>query len=75
MRRSCTRRGFGFGVLCLLCPRTLDGADIALEIEGHISVLAAAIPCQVPVSKESRALVGLGILTGSADVWKAMVAN
>ena len=43
IRRSCTCRRLNCGVLCVRCPRTRQGADIAFDTEGHISVVAAAI--------------------------------
>jgi len=39
-----TFRGLDCGMLCLLWPKILNGADIAFDIEGHISLVAAAIP-------------------------------
>ena len=36
--------------LCFFCLNTLNGADIAFDIEGHISVVAAAIPYIVSIS-------------------------
>jgi hypothetical protein len=36
--------------LCIFCPNTLNGADIAFDIEGQISVVAAAIPYIVSIS-------------------------
>jgi hypothetical protein len=43
IRRSCTFPGFDCGVTSDLAPKTLHGADIALDTEGHISVVAAAM--------------------------------
>jgi hypothetical protein len=62
-------------VLCVLCPKTLQGADIAFDTEGHISLVAAAIPYMSLVSKgpiPPLSLFNGGILTGSAETWKAM---
>jgi hypothetical protein len=46
-------------MLCLLWPKILNGADIAFDIEGHISLVAAAIPYDLPVSNHPNSLFAM----------------
>jgi hypothetical protein len=63
-------------VLCVLWPKTLQGADIAFDIEGHISLVAAAIPYDPPSATIFiPPFHDQDILTGSAKAWNAIVGN
>jgi hypothetical protein len=68
--------GFGSGlcILCVFCPNTLSGADIALDIEGHISVVAAAIPYTISAWIFPCRVIAR-FHTGRADAWKAMFGS